>query len=362
VTESTRISPRARIAVVVLAALAIASVVAILVAVNTTTNVPDELDGAGADPDTPSPSPSEVSEGGPATVAGCPPGTAVSTAGQLVDALADAQPGAVIALKPGRYVGSFVATTSGTAEAPITLCGTADSILDGGDPTDGYVLHLDGAAYWHLVGFTVTNGQKGVMADGTVGSTIEGLTVFHIGDEAIHLRRSSTDNRVVGNIISDTGLRKPKFGEGIYVGTAESNWCDISNCEPDRSDRNVIEGNTISGTTSEAIDIKEGTRDGVVRGNSLDGSGLVEADSWVDIKGNDWLIEGNAGRNSPGDGFQTHEVVDGWGTGNLFRANTAVVNGPGFGYALNPVRTNRLTCDNKASAAGEGLSNVTCSG
>lgn len=286
----------------------------------------------------------------------------VSDADELAKALAGASPGQTIALADGVYEGEFTITASGTAEAPVTLCGGPDAVLDGGGTGGGYVVHLDGARYWRLLGFTVRNGQKGVMADGTVGSEIRGLTVTAIGDEAIHLRRSSTDNVVADNVISQTGLRKPKFGEGIYVGTAESNWCDISDCRPDPSDRNLIEGNTITSTTAEAIDIKEGTRNGIVRDNAFDGSGIDSsgADSWVDVKGNGWLIEGNRGANSPQDGFQTHEILDGWGTDNTFRANIAEVNGPGFGFSLTPVRGNVVTCDNTVSGAGEGLANVSC--
>jgi hypothetical protein len=295
----------------------------------------------------------------------CPDATTtVHDAASLQKAIDAAQPGDLIALVSGNYVGNFVARVSGTAERPITLCGSVDSVLDGGGVDDGYVLHLDGAAYWHLVGFTVTNGQKGVMADGTVGSVIEDLTVHTIGDEAIHLRRMSTDNTVIGNQVSNTGLRRAKYGEGIYVGTAESNWCDITACQPDTSDRNLIQGNTIWATTAESVDIKEGTSNGVVRGNTFDGARLVEddADSWVDVKGNAWLIAGNVGTNSPRDGFQTHEILDGWGTRNVFRSNVANVNGPGFGFSLTPARDNVVACDNQASAAGEGLTNVTCIG
>jgi len=307
----------------------------------------------------PSPQPTETAAAAPAECGD--PTTVVETSDDLVAALAAAAPGDTIVLAAGTYSGNFVASTSGTADKPIALCGTADSILDGGGTEKGYVFHLNGAAYWQLSGFAVTNGQKGVMADTTVGSVIEGLTVSRIGDEAIHLRKFSTDNVVRGNTISDTGHRKPKFGEGIYIGTAESNWCDISDCQPDRSDRNVIEGNTISGTTSESVDIKEGTTGGVLRGNSFDGSALQEADSWVDVKGNDWLIDGNTGANSYLDGFQTHEILDGWGTGNTFTNNTASVNGDGFGFSLTPVRDNVVECSNAVSAAGEGFSNVDCS-
>jgi len=336
-----------------------------IVSVTATPPAPSPGPVAGPEPSSsPSPRPSSTTAPDvPTLSSGCPDATeTVSTADELHSALESASAGDVIVLEHGTYLGNFVATESGTADAPITLCGSAESVLDGGNWKGDYVFHLDGAQYWHLLGFAVTNGQKGVMADTTVGSVIEGLSVFHIGDEAIHLRNFSTDNAVIGNDITDTGLRRPKFGEGVYIGTAESNWCDISNCEPDNSDRNLVADNTIYGTTSESVDIKEGTSGGVLRGNSFDGSSIIDADSWVDVKGNDWLIEGNTGVNSPLDGFQTHEILDGWGTRNVFRDNVATVNGPGFGFSLTPERDNVVACSNSASQAGEGFSNVTCAG
>jgi len=308
------------------------------------------------------PAPSPPPETGASSAIDCSKATVtVTTASELSNALTAAEPGAIISIAPGTYAGNFTATGDGTPDRPIALCGERDSILDGGTVDDGYVMHLERASYWVLQGFTVQNGQKGVMIDGTTNSIVQGLTVHTIGDEAIHLRKFSSDNQVLANTIRDTGLRKEKFGEGVYVGSAESNWCDISNCEPDKSDRNRIADNTISNTTSENVDIKEGTSDGVLRGNSLDGSAITGADSWVDVKGNGWLIEGNSGENSPQDGFQTHEIIDGWGTDNVFRDNSAIVNGPGVGFSLTPERDNVVECDNTAADAGEGLSNVDCS-
>ncbi len=344
--------------ILAVAALAVAAVV-VVVGLNGT-------NGKGSAEEERSPQPGTTQDAAPLpapieTPAECPEATAtVSNPNDLMTALDAAKPGDVIGLAPGVYTGNFTASAEGTAEQPITLCGTAESILDGGTTDDGYVFHLEDSSYWVLQGFTVRNGQKGVMVDQTTNTVIQGLTVTTTGDEAIHLRKFSTDNRVLANTISDTGLRKPKFGEGIYIGTAESNWCDISNCEPDRSDRNEIAGNTISGTTSENVDIKEGTSDGILRANSFDGSGIVEADSWVDVKGRGWVIAENTGADSPQDGFQTHEIVDGWGTENVFRDNVAQVNGPGLGYSLKPVRGNVVECSNTASDAGEGLSNEPC--
>ncbi|WP_405526548.1 right-handed parallel beta-helix repeat-containing protein [Streptomyces canus] len=286
----------------------------------------------------------------------------VSDTASLEQALAQAQPGDSISLANGTYVGNFTAETSGTAAKPIFLCGRAGAVIDGGGTEDGYAFHLDRVSYWRLVGFTVRNAQKGVMADGVVGTAIQGLTVEQIGDEAIHLRNFSSDNMVRDNTVRTTGLRREKYGEGIYIGTAKSNWCTVSNCKTDTSDRNVVLGNHISDTTAESIDIKEGTSDGKVIDNTFDGSKLSGShnnDSWVDVKGNGWLLQGNTGSHSPEDGFQTHQLVSGWGTGNTFKGNTANVDGPGYGFHLTS-DGNKVTCDNKATGAAEGLANVDC--
>ena len=293
----------------------------------------------------------------------CPTATqSVSTAKELNSALSKALPGTVIQLSPGRYLGNFVAKAVGTAASPIWLCGDASTVLDGGKTKSGYVLHLDHSDYWHLLGFAVVDGQKGVVADGASNNIIEGLTVSSIGDEAIHLRSASTHNLVTRNVIDNTGLLKSKFGEGIYVGSAKSNWCTYSACGPDRSDDNTLSDNIISHTTAENIDIKEGTTAGIITGNSFDGVGMVQsaADSWIDVKGDGWTISSNRGVNSVNDGFQTHEIVSGWGTGNRFTNNTLSVNGPGFGIDLTPALGNTVSCSNTVSGAAKGLSNIPC--
>jgi hypothetical protein len=291
----------------------------------------------------------------------CPTPTAtVHDAKELSAALSEAAPGAVIELAPATYEGRFTATRPGTAAKPIFLCGSTAAILDGGSVTGGYGLHLDHVSYWRLVGFTVRDAQKGVVADATTHTVIDSLTVRDIGDEAIHLRATSTDNVVARNTISHTGQRRDKFGEGVYVGTAQSNWCKYSACKPDPSNHNAVIGNHISDTTAESVDIKEGTSLGVVAGNTFDGASLSGADSWVDAKGNGWLIYGNTGSHSPQDGFQTHQIVDGAGVDNVFARNVAKVDGPGYGFHLTPTGTNVVRCDNREIDAKQGLANIDC--
>ena len=286
----------------------------------------------------------------------------MKTADELQQALALAGPGDSIQLADGRYEGNFVAAGVGTEAEPIFMCGSPAAILDGGDPSDGYVLHLDGAQYWRVMGFTVRNGQKGVMLDGSSNSILQQLTVEDIGDEGIHLRAGSSDNQVLDNTVRRTGLRKQQYGEGIYVGTTKSNWGDYSAGQPDQSDRNVISGNTISETGAESVDVKEGTTGGKLIGNVMDGGGMTGADSLVDIKGNEWLIQGNTGRNGPVDGFQTHRILDGWGERNVFTGNNVAVIGDGYHVYINdPDDTaNNVSCDNTTADGVPLRTNLGC--
>ncbi|GAA0991787.1 hypothetical protein GCM10009563_05020 [Subtercola frigoramans] len=267
-------------------------------------------------------------------------------------------PGTILLLAPGTYSGHFTATAVATAAAPITLCGDRSAVIDGGALGSGYALHLDGAQYWRLSGFSVTGAQKGILLDTSSNNTLSNLSVTSVGDEAVHLRAGSSDNLVENNTIGQTGLAEAKFGEGIYVGTAQSNWCTISACNPDQSDRNLLVGNRISGTTAENIDIKEGTTGGQVTGNSFDGSASTEVDSLIDVKGNGWMIGSNTGRNSPVDGAQVHVIVPPWGSGNTFAANSFAAAPNGF--AVNVVGAARdagtvVLCDNVVVVEGASM-------
>jgi hypothetical protein len=319
--------------------------------------------GPGTSRETTTASANQVLPSPPAPTVRCggPDTQEVSTAEALRAALARARPGAVIRLRDGRYPGRFTITSAARAQQPITLCGSRAAVLDGGSTDTGYTLYLLGADHWQLSGFTIRGGQKGLVLDNTREALIEGLLVRDVGDEAIHLRTASSGNVVQHNTIRGTGSHERKFGEGIYIGSAESNWCTYTNCAPDRSDRNIIQGNDIADTSAENIDVKEGTTGGIIRGNILSGAATTAAESWVNIKGNDWLIADNTGTDAPEDGFQTHTILDGWGQRNTFQNNTANVNAPG--YAIHITKKglgNVVSCTNRARNAGSGLSNVPC--
>ncbi|MHA4814706.1 right-handed parallel beta-helix repeat-containing protein [Streptomyces aculeolatus] len=244
----------------------------------------------------------------------------VSTADELEAALAAAGPGDTIRLADGTYRGNFDITASGSASAPAALTGSAAAVLVTGG---GYGLHLDGAAHWNLTGFTVTGGQKGIVLDDADHVDISSVTVHDLDMEAVHFRNSSSDGSITDSRIHDTGQDGRGMGEGVYVGSAGGTG--------DRSDRILIEGNTIGpGVGGENVDVKEGTTGARIIGNTFDGSGLTGAnydDSWVDIKGNDVLVADNTGRGTTNDGYQTHEVQDGWGCNATFRGNRSDLGG-----------------------------------
>ncbi|HSH18131.1 MAG TPA: hypothetical protein VK978_01995 [Candidatus Saccharimonadales bacterium] len=311
----------------------------------------------------------------------------VSTAAQLTAALANAAPGDVITMANGTYSGKFNSTRSGTADKPITLKGSRSAIVSGGSLGSGYTLSLgtknsaQAVSFWRFEGFTVTGGQKGIMWDNVQRSVINNLYVHTTGQEAIHLRNFSSNNTVSNNTVTKAGQAEQRYGEGIYVGTAVSNWSTFSQGRADRSNNNQIIGNSISNTGSENIDIKEGTHGGLIADNKLDGTGMCYdtaadcnfSDSMIDVKGEGWTIRGNTaahmraawkGSGVENDGFQVHVIsgasAENSGQNNTFTQNT-IDDVAGYAIKVTGKATGTVVkCDNIATRTGKGLTNLTC--
>ncbi len=272
----------------------------------------------------------------------------------LQEALNNAKAGDNIVLKDGVYNGNFIipAAANGSSDKAITLSGSKKVILDGNTIAKGYVLHLQ-ASYWIIKDITITNGLKGIMCDGANHNVIDNITVYNIGEEGIHFRKFSSHNVLQHSTITNTGLKTADYGEGVYIGTAVSNWSRYTNGVEDKSDSNKVLNNTIGpNITAECIDIKEGTSGGIIRGNKFNSTGITGAnsgDSWIDVKGNGYLIESNTGFNPAGsvlkDGYQVHCAVDGWGNFNIFKSNVSEINVDGYGI-------NVVLKSNKGNAVG----------
>jgi hypothetical protein len=295
----------------------------------------------------------------------------VSNATQLKAALAAAKPGDTIKLADGDYGDQFIATTPGTAAAPITLTGSAKAVLH--DPlfnlgdTDcpsgqtGYGLWLEGANYWNLTGFTVDDSKKGIVLDGASHVTINRVTVHDIGYEGVHFRKSSAYGVIKNSKVYNTGLEEPGYGEGVYLGSANSNWeCYGTNKgkSPDASNYIQVLNNKIGPNVA----------DGLISGNTLDGTGEKNqnsADSTIDVKGDKYTITGNTAMNAYLDTFQVHNVYQKTGCSNTFSKNTLTVTNKN-GYAINvtdqsecvSAKTPNVVGASNTSIGGKGLSKV----
>ncbi|MEV0395521.1 cellulose binding domain-containing protein [Polymorphospora rubra] len=343
--------------------------------------------GGGTPPPTTPPPATPTPSSTPTPTGPAGPVVDVATSAQLRSALAGAQPGQTIRLAAGTYRGPFLANRAGTVAARITLTGPRTAVLVNDGPAGsgpscpaptagwdpGYGLWLFDASYWNLTGFTVTESKKGIVLDNSRHVTIAGVHVHQVDDEGVHFRRSSADGVLRDSIVEHTGLVQPGYGEGVYIGSAQSNFgCHGNSGGVDRSDRVQVLNNRIGPyVAAEHIDAKEGTEGGVVRGNTFDGRGISgqnSADTWVDAKGNGYLFENNTGTYAPpgtfANGYQTHHLLEGYGCGNVWRGNRSDLGGIGQ-YAIRvtstskcPGNLNRVHADNTVTNATIGLTNI----
>ncbi|WP_159084919.1 right-handed parallel beta-helix repeat-containing protein [Planctomonas deserti] len=285
----------------------------------------------------------------------------VATSVALAAALERARPGQCIQLADGLYLGRFASAASGTRREPITLSGTRNAVLSTGTIESGYGLHLTGS-HWIVRGISVTESAKGIVLDGSTHTVIRGVDVGNIGAEGVHFRAGSSDGVIEDSAIHDTGLHRPGFGEGVYIGSARGNWQSVtgSAAVPDRSDRVIVRNNRISNTSAEGVDAKEGTTGGSITGNvflNAGHPGVNFADSWVDIKGNGYVVSGNSGSSTRRDAFQVHGVLPGWGLDNVFSENVVEGGVPGYEVWVQSNSLGTVIAPGRSGAAC-GMSNV----
>lgn len=293
----------------------------------------------------------------------CPAATVtVASTAALETALANAKPGDVIRLRDGTYNKRFALSVRGTAAAPVWICGSSKAILKGYGISGGNGFEIKNSSYVILSGITVTESLKAVMVTRSDHVTVSNVTAHTTGQEGIHLRQNTTDSVVAGNTVSKTGLVTPEFGEGIYIGNHPDNWCSQNDCEPDKSDRNLIADNIISQTAAEAIDAKEGSADGRIIGNQIDSTGTTATDRWIVIRGNGWFVADNRGSGgSVTDGIRIDAPpLPGYGTDNIVVRNSATLSTTN-GYAVRVNQKGNLVgCTTNTKSGGKALTNITC--
>ena len=269
----------------------------------------------------------------------------VSTTDGLVQAALNSKAGDTIWVAPGKYElgrdlcnnDTFVNSTgrdcgliwlgnSGTKEHPIVLVGK-----DPANPPDIYGttimkdvgIHITGD-YVFLKNLRIHTFSKGVVFDNANDALLEDCEVFNTGTEIIHVRDSSQRVVLNRNLIHRSGFDIARYGEGIYVGTYHTGWASSQQSDKNagywgsaasqhrysgydwRVDETQITCNVVKATTAENVDIKEGTRNGLIKGNMFVGDwtntqlvGPYDSDdSNIDMKGSYWKVKDNYMYNS----------------------------------------------------------------
>lgn len=235
----------------------------------------------------------------------------VSDANGLRKALSKAGPGDWLRLEDGVYDGEFrMRGVQGTQEAPLRIEGSSKAVLDGGKGKT--TLQLEASDHVELAGFTILGGQRGLILSGCDHNLMDGLTVKNTLSEAVHFKESSSFNTLQNSHINDAGRGSQKQlgnGEGVYIGSDSKKWGDKGG--QDRSDHNNVLNNYIEGTSSESVDVKEGTKGTRIEGNVMVGdriAGVNGAWSLVDLKGSHSTVKNNTFLNPSGNG----KVKNGW--------------------------------------------------
>jgi|GEM_PF-1642753 len=246
----------------------------------------------------------------------------------LEAALAAVRPGDSIVLAEGTYVGTFGSQISGTAERPITLCGSRAATLTTDDIGVGSGFHLQ-ANHWRLSGFTVRTARHGLLLEGANDNRITQVAVQSVGEEGIALRRGSSRNVITYTHVQDVGLYLPQSAIGISIGSTAQNWCIYAGCEPDRADANhVVQSVVGPAIPNGGILVREGTTGTTVVGNTFFGSPVGAAKySWVVVAGNGATVRKNVGitTGAIGNHSNAYRVADDapvdWGLGNDVTGN-----------------------------------------
>jgi len=183
------------------------------------------------------------------------------------------QPGDIVCFEEGQYSGISIENVHATQSSPIVL----KSIVDKGahislSDYKGTGISLRESSYIRIEGFKVSGGLYGIRALDSHDVVIQRNWIENVGQEAIlaTVDKCSTHSgnfNISENRILTTGRKNPQYGEGIYIGSGKASLCGIETV--------LINGNTISETTNEAIDIKYNVSDVLIQNNRIDNIDLA---------------------------------------------------------------------------------------
>jgi hypothetical protein len=219
---------------------------------------------------------------------------------------------------------STVQLSKGIYNGPITikrtnfvLTSSCNAVIDGGS-NKGAVLTIYGTNV-KINFLSFRNAEKGIIVNNGFHNQISKCSVYNTLQEGIHILNGSWANKIYDCKVTNTGLLKPEFGEGIYIGSDYEKWdIYIKEC-----DENIISNNQIGpDVRAECIDLKEGSSYNIITKNIFYASGIVNlngSSSFIDIKGNRNIIDNNTGYQDTGNitaCYELHRKMIYWGQSN----------------------------------------------
>lgn len=204
-------------------------------------------------------------------------------------ALEMAQPGDTVHLAPATFEQNVVTIRDGHPDAPITITGTSESIINGQQGERIFQVFHD---YITLEGFTI-DGRRSENSEssrdgywnkllyvlgqepqsGVVGLRVVKMNFRNAGGECLRLRYFVQYSEIAYSTFENCGIYDfrqaggGKVGEGVYVGTSSEQWDENITNEPDQTAFNWIHHNHFETYGNECVEMKEGTHDNIVEHN-----------------------------------------------------------------------------------------------
>jgi hypothetical protein len=204
-------------------------------------------------------------------------------------ALDVAQPSDTIHLAPATFEQNVVTVRDGRPDAPITITGTSESIINGSEGERIFQVFHD---YITLQGFTIDGRRSDNNEDsregywnkllyivgqepqsGVIGLRLLNMNFRNAGGECVRLRYFVQYSEIAYSTFKNCGIydfrldNGGKVGEGIYVGTSSEQWEENPTNEPDATAYNWIHHNHFETYGNECVEMKEGTHDNIVEYN-----------------------------------------------------------------------------------------------
>jgi hypothetical protein len=171
--------------------------------------------------------------------------------------------GQTLVVRQGTYTETlYISGPSGTAAQPTVIrTYPGDTVTLVGPGVDGGRTKIAGASHMVFDGFTMTNFNQGLFVESSTDISIRNCTIHHVGQQGLTIHNDSSQVTVDGCAIHDT--RQWHYnGEGIYIGTGDS-------APLDNTHDVTVKNTLIYNTTDEGIELKIGTHDCVLDGNTI---------------------------------------------------------------------------------------------